>query len=57
MEFKVNHIFCNENSCADKLTNLGIDKRYETHCFESLPQIIRLEFFHNRFQLPFVRFV
>jgi len=44
-EFKVSHIFCEENRCADKLTLLGHGNKLDFKWYDVLPYVIKLDFF------------
>ena len=55
MEFKVSHISRVENHYANKLTTLGFENKIKLIWYLVLPPCISLNFFHNRFQFPFVQ--
>jgi len=45
IEFKVSHIFCEENHCADKLASLGLDNKLDLKWYDDLPIVIKLDIF------------
>ena len=51
INFKVTHVF-REDNCVNRLINLGVKIRVEFAWYSSLPNSIRLNFFHNMCQLP-----
>jgi len=51
IKFKVSHIFREGNHYADKMALLGLENKLD------LPVVIKLDFFHNRYQFPLFRFV
>jgi len=57
IEFKVYHIFREWNHCVDKLTLLRLKNKLDFKWYDVLPAIIKLDFFHNRYQLPTFHFV
>jgi len=56
IKFRVTHIFCEGNACADKLANLGFIHGESFHWYNRLPSSMFLEFFINRYSLPMYRF-
>lgn len=55
MNFRVSHIFREDNSYADKIASLGfsVDR---LHWWDTIPRIISEDFFRNRISLPNYRF-
>jgi len=54
IRFRVTHIFCEGNVCADKLANLGFIHRESFHRFNTLPSSLFLEFFINTYYVSFL---
>jgi len=52
MDFKVSHIFREENNCADKLANLSVDNKLDFFWYSIMPPCLSLDFFHNKYQFP-----
>jgi len=57
IEFRVSHIFHERNHCADKLALLGLENKLDFKWYVVLPVVIKLDFFHNRYQLPLFCFL
>jgi len=53
IRFKIFHIFCEGNACANKLANLGFIHKKQFHWYNRLSSSLFLEFFINRYSIVF----
>ena len=44
IDFKVSHIFREENHCTDKLASLGLENKLEFKWYDFLPDVLKLDF-------------
>ena len=57
IEFKVSHIFCEGNHYTNKLALLSFENKLDFKRYDVLPTVVKLNFFHNRYQLSLFHFV
>jgi len=58
IEFKVSHIFRETNHCANMLDSLDLENKLDFKWYDDLlVVIIKLDFFHNRYESHLFRFV